>query len=519
MSIMFAECKNLKTLNLKNFKTDKVTDMTWMFINNPSLTIIEVTDKWSTSSVKQSEAMFYGDAKLVGSMGTKYDAIHVDHEYAQIDGGLCDPGYLSGEYKNNNLIQPYAVLRDSILTFYYDHNKNCRDGIIYIVEDDYYHNGISDMKIPEWSGYGFHTATFDKSFANYKPTNLSCWFYYCGKLRIIEGVNNLVTSKVKDMSCMFYYCQQLRHIDLSSFATGCVTNMKEMFYYCKRLTDLNLNSFNTSNVTNMRAMFWMCSTLTKLDLSNFNTAKVIEMYAMFMDCYNIKEINLSSFNTSKVTKMNDMFRNCWKLKELDLSKFDTSNVKEMKEMFAQCNSLEKLDISNFDISNVKNLSQMFVSCSSLTTLDLSSFDTTNIEEIDGFFYWCKSLKTVYVSELWNLTKYRYAQVDGGNSNFFYQCINLEGGMGTKFDADNHTGPLYARIDEGASAPGYFTYKEAPVKRGDANCDGKVDVFDISAMANHITQNKYNDRADMNKDGKVNTTDLVLLINKIKLAQP
>lgn len=517
MSIMFAECNNLKTLNLKNFNTAKVTNMSWMFINNPSLTTIEVSDKWSTSSVKQSEAMFYGDAKLVGSMGTKYDAIHFDHEYAQIDGGLCDQGYLSGEYMNNNLIQPYAVLRDSVLTFYYDHNRNCRDGIIYIVDDDYYHNKhFSDMKIPEWCSYGFHTATFDRSFANYKPTTLSCWFYSCGKLRNIEGINNLVTSKVKDMSCMFYFCQQLKNIDLSFFATGCVTNMKEMFYYCKHLTDLNLNSFNTSNVTNMSAMFWMCSTLTKLDLSNFNTAKVIEMDAMFKDCHNIKEINISSFNTSKVTKMNTMFDNCYKLKELDLSKFDTSNVKEMKEMFSSCKSLEKLDISNFDISNVTNISNMFSVCSSLTTLDLSSFDTTNIEEISDLFFWCESLKTIYVSELWNLTKYKYAQEDGGH--FFYQCVNLEGGMGTKFDADNHTGPLYARIDKGDSAPGYFTYKEAPVKKGDANCDGKVDVIDISSMANLITQGKYYDWADMNNDEEINAADLVILINNINSAQ-
>lgn len=105
MSIMFAQCQHLKTLDLKNFNTSKVTDMTWMFVEDPMLTTINVTDKWSTASVRRSADMFYGSTRLVGSMGTTYDADHTDHEYAQIDGGMCDPGYLSGEYKSNTPVE------------------------------------------------------------------------------------------------------------------------------------------------------------------------------------------------------------------------------------------------------------------------------------------------------------------------------------------------------------------------------------------------------------------------------
>jgi hypothetical protein len=39
--------------------------------------------------------MFNGCTKLVGGMGTAYDANHVDAAYAHIDGGPSNPGYFS----------------------------------------------------------------------------------------------------------------------------------------------------------------------------------------------------------------------------------------------------------------------------------------------------------------------------------------------------------------------------------------------------------------------------------------
>ncbi len=52
---------------------------------------------WSTDAVTESSDMFAGCTKLVGGQGTVYDANYVDAPRAHIDGGLNDPGYLTGE--------------------------------------------------------------------------------------------------------------------------------------------------------------------------------------------------------------------------------------------------------------------------------------------------------------------------------------------------------------------------------------------------------------------------------------
>lgn len=40
---------------------------------------------------------------------------------------------------------------------------------------------------------------------------------------------------------------------------------------------------------------------------------------------------------------------------------------------------------------------------------------------------------------------------------FYGCTSLVGGAGTTYDSSHYNG-VYARIDGGTSAPGYFTAK-------------------------------------------------------------
>jgi len=63
---------------------------------------------------------------------------------------------------------------------------------------------------------------------------------------------------------------------------------------------------------------------------------------------------------------------------------------------------------------------------------------------------------------------------------FYNCTNLVGGQGTKYDGSN-TDATYARIDGGADAPGYFTYKAATGVKGitrDADRDKNAPVYNL-----------------------------------------
>ena len=66
-----------------------------MFSGCRNLTTIYAGDAWSTASVTNSASMFMDCTRLVGGMGTGYDATHVSATYAHIDGGPSDPGYFT----------------------------------------------------------------------------------------------------------------------------------------------------------------------------------------------------------------------------------------------------------------------------------------------------------------------------------------------------------------------------------------------------------------------------------------
>ncbi|MBO7462527.1 MAG: hypothetical protein J6T96_08015, partial [Bacteroidales bacterium] len=82
---------------------------------------------------------------------------------------------------------------------------------------------------------------------------------------------------------------------------------------------------------------------------------------------------------------------------------------------------------------------------------------------------CSQLRTIYATEDW---EFQYVfTLDSDSSiedktveyqhNFtglFLNCINLRGGKGTKWEAENQSNEMYLTIDGGADAPGYFTKK-------------------------------------------------------------
>lgn len=103
MQSMFACCKNILTVDVSGFDTAKVESMKWMFSSCVKLEIIYSGQKFVTSSVTDSERMFYGCGKLVGQAGTKYNSQNLDATYARIDGGSSAPGYFY-----NNEIKVYA---------------------------------------------------------------------------------------------------------------------------------------------------------------------------------------------------------------------------------------------------------------------------------------------------------------------------------------------------------------------------------------------------------------------------
>ena len=97
MNNVFGNCKALTSLNLSSFNTSKAQYTKSMFYNCTNLKTIYANDMFNISSISSSNSasMFYGDTKLVGGSGTKYNSSKTGKSYAHIDEGTSNPGYFT----------------------------------------------------------------------------------------------------------------------------------------------------------------------------------------------------------------------------------------------------------------------------------------------------------------------------------------------------------------------------------------------------------------------------------------
>ena len=96
MNYLFYRCSGLTSLDLNSFNTSNVTNMAYMFYDCSNLTTIYAGEEWSTEAVAQSTQMFGYATSLVGGMGTTWNESNPkDKTYAHIDGGLSNPGYFT----------------------------------------------------------------------------------------------------------------------------------------------------------------------------------------------------------------------------------------------------------------------------------------------------------------------------------------------------------------------------------------------------------------------------------------
>lgn len=79
----------------------------------------------------------------------------------------------------------------------------------------------------------------------------------------------------------------------------------------------------------------------------------------------------------------------------------------------------------------------------------SSFDTSNVTNMTSMFEDGTRLTTIYVSDKWTTAKVT------SSDNMFYECKELTGGNGTKYDANNVTA-TYACVDTASKKRIFYT---------------------------------------------------------------
>ena len=320
---MFYNCTNITNLNLSNFNTENVTDMSCMFQNCKSLANLNLTNL-DTQNVINMCGIFMDCNSLTKLDLSNFNTQNVTDMYGMCNGCKSLVSLNLSSFNTQNVTDMGSMF-------------NC----------------CKSLKSLDLS-----------SFNTQNVTNMGGMFDDCNLLNNID-LSNFNTENVTNMSIMFYGCNSLTSLDLSNFNTQNVNNMDSMFHFCKSLTSLDLSNFNTQNVRKMGWMFSYCNSLTNLNITSFNTQNVEDMSNLFYDCNSLTSLDLSSFNTQKATNMSKMFQYCKSLLNLNLSNFYTQNVTDMNCMFYGCNSLVKLNLSNFNTQNVSNMNEIFNYCNSL----------------------------------------------------------------------------------------------------------------------------------------------------------
>ncbi len=370
----------LISLDLSEFETNKITDMSKMFYGRSELNDIDVSG-FDTSNVTNMSNMFAGCYGEDFIDLTGFDTQNVTDMSSMFAGCTYTDIDISGFDTTNvkNMSDMFADCRRiSELDFSTMDTSNVTDMSYMFWFADIYEINIDEIETDN-------------------VTNMQAMFYNASFEEKIN-VSEFNTSNVTDMSYMFASCYNLEQINLSNFNTSNVTDMSSMFSGCRELTNLDVSKFDTSNVIDMSSMFSGCRELTNLDLSKFDTSNVADMSGMFSSCNMLNGLEISGFNTSNVTDMSYMFSSCNGLSSLDLSSFNTSNVADMSAMFKYCNGLSSLNLSKFNTSKVINMSYMFEGLEKITELDISNFNVSKVETFGATFAECTNLKKIDLGE-------------------------------------------------------------------------------------------------------------------------
>jgi len=387
-------------------------------------------------------------------------------------------------------------------------------------------------------------------------TNMSNMFYGCKSLTNID-LSKFNTSNVTNMGLMFCNCFSLTSIDVSKFNTSNVTIMGSMFYGCK-ISELDISAFDFTSVTETVAMFGKCINLKTIyvkegtDLSTMSS--ITSSNNMFKDCTSLVGGKGTTFDSNKIdktyaridggssargyfTKKGDVpykvfridwkttkvapeglnktpyelattaskivfgkpanyasvisdtanytknavgetdddliyayyktptddetndgelyvfsegeikfeeddmivsgsesygpFYDCEKVKNIVLKNINTSSLTNLSHCFNQCSELETIDLSGLDTENVTDMSSLFDGCVALKYLDLSNFNTSKVTTMEFMFEWCNSLESL------NMTGFDTSNVTNMGS-MFEGCFALKSLDVTSFDTSNVT---------------------------------------------------------------------------------
>ena len=287
-NLMFGECHFITKIDLSNFISQNIINMSWMFGGCNSLINIDLNN-FNSQNVINMSGMLYECKSLSSITLSNFNT--------------------QNSTNMENMFKGCESLKEI------DLNSFNTSKVIFM-------NGMFD-------GCKSLSNLNLSNFNTQNVTDMSGMFYECKSLTDIN-LSNFNTQNVTNMSCMFNECESLIKIKISNFNTQNVKNIYCMFRKCKSLKSLDLSNFDTRNVSDMVGLFYGCDSLTNINISNFNTEKVTDMTEIFFGCKSLSSIDLSKFNTQNVISMRNIFGHCSKLKKENVKTSDERIIQELR---------------------------------------------------------------------------------------------------------------------------------------------------------------------------------------------
>jgi surface protein len=218
---LFYKGTSITNIDLSNFNTSNVTDMSYMFYYCSSLTSLNLSNL-DTSNVTNMYSMFSGCSKLTSLDVSSFNTSKV-----------TNMGYMFNS----------CSLLTSLDVSSFNTSKVTNMGYMF--------GSCSLLTL-------FDLSKFDTS----KVIDMGAMFAHC-KLLTSLNLSNFDTSNTTEMQSLFYNCSSLTSLDLSNFNFSKVVNIYYIFYNCTSLTSLTVNT-NVTSMSSSSNMFGNITTTGKL---------------------------------------------------------------------------------------------------------------------------------------------------------------------------------------------------------------------------------------------------------------
>lgn len=363
ISYMFHRISSLKSVDISNFNTEKITDMRYMFSDCTKLITLIGFENINTDNVENMSNMFYGCQNLSNFPNISSWNMNKVKDISKM--------FMNMGINNFPNLDKWDMPSVENMSGLFSQNNMAADNISFI---------------SKWKNIS-------------KITDISYLFSECERLRTIPNLSNWDVSNVTNMSYLFNKCTNLKYIPvIDKWEVKKVEKINKLFSDCENLISIpDISNWDVSSVDDMSYLFNNCKQITSLpNLKNWKTSNVNDMCSIFNGCIKLNSIpDISLWDTSKVKNMSNIFNNCIAISTLpDISKWKTSNVENISGIFCRCSSIKSLpDISEWKTYNITNMSKMFCECNNLLSLpEISKWNYKKVINMKKFCYNCKELK-------------------------------------------------------------------------------------------------------------------------------